>query len=247
MERLRVLVQGMERIGITQFVQTEPYIKAKVNAKAGQVGKIGADRGADAGSSRALPEDGRLTPNMPEELSTAALNIEDPRQLAYLVATNIRLELPAAPGDPGDRERVRKDDQPDAAAEPGGRGAGTGQEDPGPGQGPDAEGRAGVYLLRQQLSAIRKELGEESEEGSEVKSPAREDRAAKLPPEAEKEAKRELPRMEKLNADIARVSVIRTYLEWMTGPAVEQDTRPRPSISQRRGQRWTRITTIWKR
>ena len=35
-----------------------------------------------------------LTPNMPEELSGAALNIEDPRQLAYLIATNIRLELP---------------------------------------------------------------------------------------------------------------------------------------------------------
>ena len=35
-----------------------------------------------------------LTPNMPEELSAAALNIEDPRQLAYLIATNIRLDLP---------------------------------------------------------------------------------------------------------------------------------------------------------
>ena len=72
------------------------------------------------------------------------------------------------------------------------------------------------YLLRQQLSAIRKELGEESDEGSEIKSLREKIEEAKLPPEAEKEAKRELARMEKLNASSPEYSVIRTYLEWMT-------------------------------
>ena len=72
------------------------------------------------------------------------------------------------------------------------------------------------YLLRQQLSAIRKELGEESDEGSEIKVLREKVESANLPPEAEKEAKRELSRMEKLNSSSPEYSVIRTYLEWMT-------------------------------
>ena len=73
------------------------------------------------------------------------------------------------------------------------------------------------YLLRQQLSAIRKELGEEADEGSEIKGLREKIEKAKMPPEAEKEAVRELGRMEKLSASSPEYSVIRTYLEWMTG------------------------------
>jgi ATP-dependent Lon protease len=66
------------------------------------------------------------------------------------------------------------------------------------------------------LSAIRKELGEETDEGSEIKILREKIEETKLPPEAEKEAKRELGRMEKLSASSPEYSVIRTYLEWMT-------------------------------
>jgi ATP-dependent Lon protease len=72
------------------------------------------------------------------------------------------------------------------------------------------------YLLRQQLSAIRKELGEETDEGSEIKNLRDKIDLAKLPPEADKESRRELGRMEKLSSSSPEYSVIRTYLEWMT-------------------------------
>ena len=72
------------------------------------------------------------------------------------------------------------------------------------------------YLLRQQLSAIRKELGEEGDDGAEMKNLREKIEQAKLPPEAEKEAKRELGRMEKISSASPEYSVIRTYLEWMT-------------------------------
>ena len=144
-----------------------------------------------------------LTPNMPEELSSAALNIEDPRQLAYLIATNIRLDLPQ-------REDILETDlvidkltklmqylnREVEVLELGRKIQGQARD-----QMQKAERE---YLLRQQLSAIRKELGEETDEGSEIKNLRRRSRR-KATPEAEKEAKRELGRMEKLSRFVARI------------------------------------------
>jgi len=91
---LRVLVQGIERIAIEELVQQEPYIKAKVKAKPDESEKSVPIDALMRGLAELFQKMVAMTPNMPEELSAAALNIEDPRQLAYLVATNIRLELP---------------------------------------------------------------------------------------------------------------------------------------------------------
>ncbi len=212
---LRVLVQGIERISITDFTQTEPYIKARVKALPDKSVKSVELDALMRGVSEMFQKMVSLTPNMPEELSSAALNIEDPRQLAYLVATNIRLDLPQ-------RQDILETDlvfdklnklmqflnREVEVLELGRKIQGQARD-----QMQKAERE---YLLRQQLSAIRKELGEEADEGSEIKNLREKIDQAKLPPEAEKEAKRELGRMEKLSASSPEYSVIRTYLEWMT-------------------------------
>src|SRR5512139_2919502 len=213
---LRVLVQGIERISIAEFVQTEPYIRAKVKALPDTTEKSVELEALMRGVSEVFQKMVSLTPNMPEELSAAALNIEDPRQLAYLVATNVRLDLAQR------QEILEIDPVPEKmkklmvhlnreieVLELGRKIQGQARD-----QMQKAERE---YILRQQLSAIRKELGEEAEDGSEVKSLRDKIEEAKLPPEAEKEAKRELSRMEKLNQTSPEYSVIRTYLEWMTG------------------------------
>ena len=212
---LRVLVQGIERISIAGFVQTEPYIKARVKALPDKSEKSVELEGLMRGVSEMFQKMVSLTPNMPEELSSAALNIEDPRQLAYLIATNIRLDLPQR------QEILETNAVSDKLTkmmqylnrevevlELGRKIQGQARD-----QMQKAERE---YLLRQQLSAIRKELGEESDEGSEIKNLREKIDQAKLPSEAEKEAKRELSRMEKLSAASPEYSVIRTYLEWMT-------------------------------
>jgi ATP-dependent Lon protease len=212
---LRVLVQGIERISITGFTQTEPFIKAGVKALPEKSEKSVELEAVMRGVSELFQKMVTLTPNMPEELSSAALNIEDPRQLAYLIATNIRLDLPQ-------RQDILETDlvfdklnklmqslnREVEVLELGRKIQGQARD-----QMQKAERE---YLLRQQLSAIRKELGEESDEGSEIKILREKIEEAKLPPEAEKEAKRELGRMEKLSAASPEYSVIRTYLEWMT-------------------------------
>jgi ATP-dependent Lon protease len=69
------------------------------------------------------------------------------------------------------------------------------------------------YLLREQLKAIQRELGEESEEQATVNELRRKIDEAKMPEEALKEANRELSRLEKLPTVSPEYSIIRTYLE----------------------------------
>jgi len=69
------------------------------------------------------------------------------------------------------------------------------------------------YLLREQLKAIQRELGEESEEQATVNELRRKIDEAKMPEEALKEANRELSRLEKLPTASPEYSIIRTYIE----------------------------------
>jgi ATP-dependent Lon protease len=213
---LRVLVQGIERISIQNLTQNEPYIRARARALPDVIDKTVETEALMRGLSETFQKLVSLTPNMPEELSAAAVNIDSPRQLAYLIATNIRLDL-------AQRQEILETDpvhdkltklmqhlnREVEVLELGKKIQGKARD-----QMQKAERE---YLLRQQLSAIRKELGEESDEGSEIKSLREKIEEAKMTPEAEKESKRELARMEKLNASSPEYSVIRTYLEWMTG------------------------------
>jgi ATP-dependent Lon protease len=212
---LRVLVQGIERISITELSQTEPYLKARIKAFPDKAEKSVELEALMRGVSEVFQKMVSLTPNMPEELSGAVLNIEDPRQLAYLIATNIRLEL-SQRQEILESESVRDKltklmqhlNREVEVLELGRKIQGQAKD-----QMQKAERE---YLLRQQLSAIRKELGEEGDDGAEMKNLRDKIEQAKLPPEAEKEAKRELGRMEKISSASPEYSVIRTYLEWMT-------------------------------
>ncbi len=212
---LRVLVQGIERISIAELSQTEPYFKARIKALQEKAEKSVELEALMRGVSEVFQKMVSLTPNMPEELSGAVLNIEDPRQLAYLIATNIRLELVQR------QEILEIESVQDKLTklmqylnrevevlELGRKIQGQAKD-----QMQKAERE---YLLRQQLAAIRKELGEEGDDGAEMKNLREKIEQAKLPPEADKEAKRELGRMEKLSPASPEYSVIRTYLEWMT-------------------------------
>jgi ATP-dependent Lon protease len=72
------------------------------------------------------------------------------------------------------------------------------------------------YFLREQLKAIRKELGDVDDEESETNDLRKKVEAADLPDEVRKEAQRELGRLEKLPAASPEHGVIRTYLDWIT-------------------------------
>jgi ATP-dependent Lon protease len=72
------------------------------------------------------------------------------------------------------------------------------------------------YLLREQMKAIQKELGESDDSMQEIDELRKKVEDANMPAEAKKECERELKRLAKMTPASAEYMVSRTYLEWMT-------------------------------
>jgi ATP-dependent Lon protease len=72
------------------------------------------------------------------------------------------------------------------------------------------------YILREQLNAIKQELGEKDEEQDEIEDLNKRINDAELPPEASKAAQRELKRLKRMHPSMAEYQVVRTYLEWLS-------------------------------
>ncbi|HEX7043881.1 MAG TPA: endopeptidase La [Burkholderiales bacterium] len=72
------------------------------------------------------------------------------------------------------------------------------------------------FLLREQLKTIQKELGEGDGKAAEIEELNKAIAEAKMPPEVEEQARRELTRLERMPEGAAEHSMIRTYLDWLT-------------------------------
>jgi ATP-dependent Lon protease len=212
---IRLLVQGIERIRIEEWTAQEPYLQARVSPLPDQVEESLEVEALTRNAVDLLRRLVSLVSQLPDELLMAALNLNDPRQLVYFIATNIRMEIPDAQAIleiDNVREKLLKlttimtkelevlelgrKIQSDAQSE--------------------MEKMQREYFLREQLKAIKKELGEEDEQTVEVEEYRRKISTAGMPEEAEKEALRELSRMEKMPPQAAEYSVIKTYLDWLT-------------------------------
>ncbi len=78
------------------------------------------------------------------------------------------------------------------------------------------EGRQREFLLREQLKTIRKELGEDEDASPELEDLKRALEEAALPEEVDRQARRELRRLERMPDGSPETGMIRTYLEWLT-------------------------------
>jgi ATP-dependent Lon protease len=81
----------------------------------------------------------------------------------------------------------------------------------------DMDKKQREYYLREQLKAIKTELGEKDETTAEVEEYRAKVKDANLPPEAAKEAERELERLARMHPSSAEYSVATTFLDWLTG------------------------------
>jgi ATP-dependent Lon protease len=211
---IRLFVQGLERIKINGFTQTEPYIKASVEVIPDVIEQSVEVTALMRNVSDLFRRFASLVPALPEELMMAALGTDDPRQLAYLVANYVRMDM-------SDAQTILELDGVKAKLE---KLNGVlnrelevlelGKKIQSQAQG-EMEKMQREYYLREQLKAIKKELGEEDEQTLDIKDLASKIEAAGMPEEALKEAKRELERLQHMPMAAAEYSVIKTYIEWL--------------------------------
>ena len=77
------------------------------------------------------------------------------------------------------------------------------------------EGRQREFLLREQLKTIQKELGDDDPKNEEVAELRRRIEEAKMPPEVEQQALKELTRLERMPEGAAEYGMVRAYLDWL--------------------------------
>jgi ATP-dependent Lon protease len=211
---LRVLVQGMQRVRLGGFVAELPYMVARVSELPDVIEPSQELEALGRNVQRTFSEIVEQIPYLPEELQMAVANIDDPSDLAHLIAGALRI---------GTEEKQRLLEEVDVAkrlrhlsrilarelevVQLGSQIQSQVQSEIDKGQR--------EFFLRQQLKAIQDELGEGDEQQAEANELREKIEAANLPEHALKAAERELSRLEKLPPAAAEHGVIRTYLEWL--------------------------------
>jgi ATP-dependent Lon protease len=213
---VRLAVQGVDRMKVLEVVQEEPYLKARVQRLPDVIEESVEVQALTRNTLELFQRLVTLVPHLPDELVTAALNVDDdPRHLVYLVATNLRME-------PEERQALLELDPVKEklkslnafltkeldVLELGKKLQTDVQEELSKSQR--------EYFLREQMKAIQKELGESNETEAEVSELRAKIDEAGMPEEAAKEARRELDRLAKLPPAAAEYGVIKTYLDWLT-------------------------------
>jgi ATP-dependent Lon protease len=211
---LRVLVQGFSRVRLEDLEQTEPYLTGRFSELPDVPGR---EKEVEALARNVETLFGRiisLVPYLPEELELAAANLDNPSALANLIASTMRLKTEEKQdllAEANVEERLRKLtvilNRELEVFELGTKIQSQVQS--------EMEKSQREYFLRQQLKAIQEELGEGDEQQAEIAELRAQIEEARLPEEADKQARRELDRLAKLPPAAAEYGVIRTYLEWI--------------------------------
>jgi ATP-dependent Lon protease len=210
----RVIVQGISRIKIRGYLQKEPYYKARVESI--EEGMIhGVEIEALMMNLKSLFQRAvELAPYLTAELGTMVSNIKSASILADLIASNLNVSTSEKQGilETYDvRERLTKVhlylNKEVQVLELGNKIQSQVKE--------DIDKTQREYYLREQLKAIKKELGELDDHSAEIKELKERIRKAKMPPEALTAAEKELDRLAKIPPASAEYTVARTYLDWL--------------------------------
>ncbi|MBI3014519.1 MAG: endopeptidase La [Candidatus Tectomicrobia bacterium] len=221
--KVHVLLQGIERVRITEFTLEEPYWKARVEVVPDQLEQTpefeALARNVRSQFQKLVSE----SPNLPPELAVAALNIPDPAQLSYLVAIHLGLSLE-------ERQQFLEETSVSARLrkitaylqrememmELGKRIQNEIME--------KRDKSQREYYLREQLRAIQKELGELDEKEGELTKLRERIESTGLTPEARKAVDEEMEHLARINPASAEYAVSRNYLDWLLGLPWQKST-----------------------
>jgi len=212
--RVKILVQGITKGRIEEYLQEKPFFKVRIKTIEDEITpEITLEiealmRNVKEECEKILSLKGLISGEILEILG----NISDPGRLADLVASNLRLKIEESQKileilDPVERlkkvnELLVKELE-----------VSTMQAKIQSQAKEEMSKTQREYFLREQLRAIKTELGEMDEKSAEIADFSEKIKAANMPSEVEKEARKQLNRLEQMHPDAAEASIVRTYLE----------------------------------
>jgi ATP-dependent Lon protease len=212
--RIKILIQGLAKARIKEFVGTEPFYQVKVEKV--EVQSVTATPSTVEALARTVKENLEKVISLGKVLSPDILmvleDIQDPGRLADLVASNLNLKVSDAQKvleilDPVERlghiNQVLVNELEILTQQAKLK---TPHKD---------DNKNKEFFLREQIKAMKQELNDESDKNDEF-TEIREKLVAKnLPAESEKEALKQLGRLERMHPDSSEASILRSYLEWI--------------------------------
>lgn len=231
--RSQLLVQGLSRFRVKSFEEGRPYLRARIELSKEIEQK---DNETEALMSNVIGQFNRiveLSPGLPPEIGQMAKTIQEPGTLADMVASTIN----AAPEEKQKvlelldvkvrlKEVMRLLNHQVEILE-------LGNKIQSQVKG-DMDKSQREYYLRQQLKAIKEELGEKDETQVEIEEYRAKIEAKNLPEEARKEADRELERLSRMHPSSAEYTVASTYLDWITSLPWHERTEDNLDIKKAR-------------
>ncbi|HRT09772.1 MAG TPA: endopeptidase La, partial [Candidatus Paceibacterota bacterium] len=228
---VRVLVEGLWRVRITEYTSTEPYLSARFelikDVTEDSVELTAMMRNAQSQFQEII----KLSPALSEQIKIAALNTEDPGHFADLIAVNLNLSLEerqALLETASVKDRLTRllpmlnrehevltlssKIQTEVATS-----ISKTQRD---------------FFLREQLRAIQRELGESDPNAGEVRTLRERIEQTPLPAEARHVANQELDRLQQMPPAAAEYSVTRHYIDWILALPWEKETEDKIDLAE---------------
>ncbi len=228
---LLVWVQGLSRFAVEMFTQETPYLMAKVRLLHSILEEDIETEALSKQVTALFQKMLSLMPNPHVEIQTMASNLSDPGHLADFITANLDIDVEAKQQVLETlkvKERLtlvlRLLEEENEILEVGSRIHTRVQEEIGR--------STRERILREQMEAIKKELGEE--EGPEIEELRRKIKQAKMPKDVEKEALRELDRLAQMHPSSAEYTVSRTYLDWLIALPWSKTTKDMLDIARAR-------------
>jgi ATP-dependent Lon protease len=215
-ERIKILVQGLTKGRILEYIQTEPYYSVRLERIA-EVKPALPSLEAEA-VTRTVKEQLEKIVGLGKVLMPDVMvvieNLEDPGRLADMVVSNLGLKVEVT-------QSVLEVENPISRLKRVSEILAKEVEVLSMQQKIQAQAKGEMdktqreYFLREQLKAIQKELGELDERAEEVAEFRKRIKEAKMPEKVQKECDKQLKRLEKMHPDTAESATVRTHLEWM--------------------------------
>ncbi len=213
--KAQLMIQGLGRFKVTEYLEGQPYLQAQVEKIQDIVTKDTETEALMKNLINMYQRIIQLSPGMPQDIGTMVSTIDEPGILADMVTSTINSSLEEKQKvleviDTKERlKQVTKLVSHQLEVIKIGKKIQTQVKG-------DMDQKQKEYYLRQQLKAIKDELGEKEETNADVEEYRMKIAEKELPEEVEKEANRELDRLAKMHPSSSEYTVSSTYLDWLT-------------------------------